>query len=368
MEEIKRIKKLIIKKLSNKITEDELLELKKWENNSDHNKKTYHNILKLKDFKEYINITNNINIDESWKELKLPRNKIIPIFKYAAAIIALLLIPFTFIYINSTIDQKQASKIPIVKTNKKDIKIILNNGEEVCLLKEQMAYVQDSIISIKNNPNIEVKNHSKPHKIIVPRGAEFQITLSDGTTVLLNSESELIFPNKFTGKKRIVQVKGEAYFNVAKDKEHPFVVNSNEINIMVTGTQFNVKSYPNENIQTTLIEGGINIYYKKKKFSVIPNQQAELINGEIVIKEIDTNLFTSWTKKKLIFRDQRLEEIMSTISRWYDVEVFFQNEDLKDIILSAKFDRYKNVSAILDCLSKAGYFKVEINKRTIIIK
>lgn len=257
------------------------------------------------------------------------------------------------------------------------------NGSEYVMLFTETGDVVDLEKEVINTPGVQNNNrqisytandslNTAKNKIFVPKGGEYVLKLSDGSSVYLNSESMIEFPVNFSGDKREVRVSGEVFFKVAKDKKHPFIVKTDKINVEVTGTQFNVKCYEGENVQATLVEGGINVFFgkeKSKQVKITPNQQAEINvrSGKIEIKEVDVSLYTSWVNGIFKFRDQRLEDIVMVLSRWYDIEVFYRNQEIKDVILSGSFSKYSNVKDFFNALSLRKDIKADIKGKTIIL-
>lgn len=337
--------------------------------------------------KEYINVVERLDADKSYGllEARVKKHKRIQlrrtVLRYAAIIAVVLAIPFAFYRISLQKQITTVSENNVIKPLSNKARIVLADGKQISLSatvdtnvlnKTGIKYDKDSeTISYKTDV---LSRSSAPKRVIVPRGAEINLKLSDGTKVYINSDSELEFPSRFTGRYRKVKMRGEAFFKVAKDKEHPFIVETSHVDIRVTGTEFNVKAYSEEDkIQTTLVEGGVDVYYgfdKLDKVSIKPSQQAEYSKrGEGVdVKDVDVNIYTAWLGQKFIFKDQTLEEIMTVLARWYDVEVFYQNNELRDIVFSAEVGRYDNINTILDCIEKTGDIDVSIKNKTVILR
>lgn len=211
------------------------------------------------------------------------------------------------------------------------------------------------------------------NKVIVPTGGEYNLILSDGTTVYLNAESKIEFPVKFSGKERVVTLEGEAYFQVAASKKHPFIVKTKDMDVLVTGTEFNVKAYPDElNVQTTLLKGNVSVFTgfgKKEEVGIIPAQQAQWNRKKaaLEVREVDPALFTAWRNGQFIFRQDRLEDIMRTLARWYDVEVVYLDESIKDMAFAGKLDRSEDITPILNVLRATDKLTVEVNGKRIVL-
>jgi transmembrane sensor len=195
------------------------------------------------------------------------------------------------------------------------------------------------------------------------KGQTYQFTLPDGTKVWLNAASSLRFPNRFVEGKRYVQLRGEAYFEVAKDRAHPFIVTSSRQRIEVLGTHFNVSVYPDEETATTtLMEGSITIDNKLLK----PNQEAVSMHwGGLVISNVDSSDAMAWKDGKFRFNDTDLEVVLRQLGRWYDVDIKYIGE-IPDRKFTGGIDRDINASEALDILK---YLKVnfKIEGKTIIV-
>lgn len=190
-----------------------------------------------------------------------------------------------------------------------------------------------------------------------PKGKQFQLTLSDGTQVWLNAASSLRYPTLFSGKERQVYVDGEAYFEVAKNAKVPFRVTvTNKLNIEVLGTHFNVQAYTNENsIQTTLLEGSVKVNGSVLK----PGQQAQVDEKLHIVDNVNTEKVMAWKNGFFNFEGMGVEELMRQISRWYNVEVIYEN-GIPDKRFVGEVSRNMRLSSLLKILEEVGVrFRVE---------
>lgn len=202
----------------------------------------------------------------------------------------------------------------------------------------------------------------------VPAGGEFFYTLSDGTRVWLNSASEIRFPSSFSGKERRVYLKGEAFFDVRKEGGNPFIVDLKAGNITVYGTRFNISDYDGEPLSAVLTEGSIGFSDRRGVQARLKPADRLLYNaGEINIQQVDTTLYTAWIHNMFIFKGQTLEEIMKTLSRWYDIDVVFTSEDIKHIRLSGRLNRHQDVRVLLNTYSQTAGLAFDINGRNVIV-
>lgn len=207
--------------------------------------------------------------------------------------------------------------------------------------------------------------------ISTPRGGQYQVVLPDGTHVWLNAASSLKYPTIFTGSDRNVELTGEAYFEVAKDKYHPFHVVSSSQTIEVLGTHFNVNTYNDEPaVKTTLLEGSVKIIHGNVTAMLKPGEQSVINNnvdaGIRVIDGIDTEDAIAWKEGKFKFDQTDISVLMRELSRWYDVDVVYQGK-IPDDKFSGSLSRNVNISKVLTLLEFTGInFKIE--GRTLIIK
>lgn len=192
-------------------------------------------------------------------------------------------------------------------------------------------------------------------EIVVPLGQMTRINLSDGSNVWLNSGSVFKYPAEFDRSSRKVYLDGEAFMEVARNKHQPFVVNAKKFSVEVLGTSFNVLAYSgDDHASVTLVEGSVHIHSEDRKWdkTLLPGQSAELRQGNFPeIENVNTDFYTSWKEGKIIFRKEPLEEIARKMERWYNVEIRFKDEELKSLVFSGTFLKYKPVEQVFKSLS-----------------
>lgn len=209
------------------------------------------------------------------------------------------------------------------------------------------------------------------NKLVIPRGGEYHIVLADGTDVWLNSETELRFPLQFDGESRQVYVRGEAYFDVKADPERPFIVRTAAGDVKVLGTSFGILNYDTTTLVATL-EIGLISYVGESRSEVVihPGEQLTYTLGDESprVKKVNTRLYTAWKDNLFCFEEQRLSEIMEILTRWYDLEVRFESEELKDVELSGTLNRYSDVRPLLNLFELGAHVKFEIKGNIIIVR
>jgi transmembrane sensor len=212
--------------------------------------------------------------------------------------------------------------------------------------------------------NADSLTASKMNILETPRGGEYRVVLSDGSVVMLNAGSRLSFPTGFRGRERHVTLQGEAFFEVAKNTEMPFIVDVDGNAIRVLGTKFNVSSYEeDQGITATLLEGSIRFTDKNQQQIILkPNQQVNSQAGKLTLAEVNAADYAAWTKGEFLFNDMPLATVMQKLARWYNVEVDATSLPNKNLYL--KITRNASIEEVLKLLSLATdmQFRLEENK------
>ena len=193
--------------------------------------------------------------------------------------------------------------------------------------------------------------------------------LSDGTTVHLNAGSRLTYPVRFAGKRRIVALEGEAYFDVSEDAEHPFVVQTHFGEVIVLGTAFNVNAYADAPAcYTTLVRGRVRFSAPNVgSVTLSPGEQSVASAHAMEKRTVDLEEYVGWVNGVYTFNNRALGEIMKTFERWYDIQVYYETEDLRDITYSGSLKRYGTINSFLDALELTGDLTYKISGRNILI-
>lgn len=204
----------------------------------------------------------------------------------------------------------------------------------------------------------------------IPRGGEFRYELADGTRVWLNAESELRFPETFGGGERRVYVKGEVFFDVAHDEAHPFVVSTGRGDVRVLGTRFNLTDYAGTPLAATLVEGRIRFHTPDgRDYDVRPSQQLTFdeAGGTVDVQTVDVSVYTAWVDHQFVFRNQSLEDILTTLSRWYDFHPVFADDSLRGIRLSGRLYRGDDIRVLLNSYERAAGIRFVIRGENILV-
>jgi len=259
--------------------------------------------------------------------------------------------------------------------------LTLSNGQKISLTDMRLGKIGDEqgvvIKKAKDGQLVYQGTNSSGelafNSVVTPKGGQYQLSLPDGTQVWLNAASTLKYPIAFSGKERIVQLNGEAYFEVAKNKGKRFVVTTANQTVEVLGTSFNVNSYSDEvNTKTTLMKGSVKVRNSESGQSAVikPGQQTLVspYRSSIELKDVDVDEAMAWKNGYFMFDEEPLESILRKVSRWYDVEIQYQHSDLKKkLLFSGTLSRYSNVSKVLKKLELTESVKFHVEGRKIVV-
>ncbi len=248
--------------------------------------------------------------------------------------------------------------------------LVLANGKNIPLSEAvEGISVSGGIISYENGTVVLDHAVQQYLTLTVPRGGKYKLKLADGTQVWLNAASSLKYPSTFQDNERVVEVQGEAYFEVQKDPAHPFIVKTEKQTIKVLGTAFNVNTYSNDKTTTTLLHGSIALTNVKGVDKILlPGDQAVVKADLFKISKVNTQDYIAWKDDLIMLNDQDIHDIFKQLERWYDVE-FVNIESIQaNKNLSGEIPRNTNLSAILQALEEQIHVKFEINGRRIMIK
>ena len=313
------------------------------------------------------NVWKNIEQFYTYHHKKSRRLQLTKVLRYAAIIAFLLAIGAISSYLYIKQNNTQFTEIEIPSSNPNEAKLILSGGEEF-LLKEKQTELQfdstggkikidnDSLINYHTDPT-----NNKMAQVIIPYGMRSEIKLSDGTKVWLNAGSRLILPQKFTGKDRHVFLKGEAFFDVAENKNAPFLVTTDNINVTVLGTEFNMKDNNSDNeLEVVLVEGEISLKensvlnFLEKEIKMIPNQKAvynKIENKMQVESGVDVAYYTSWKDGLLEFRRESIINVFKQLSRYYNVRFVTESSVELNKKISGKLDLKESLEDVMKVIS-----------------
>lgn len=230
---------------------------------------------------------------------------------------------------------------------------------------------------ISSRHSYQEQNHRQPpqQQLATPRGGEFRVVLEDGTEVWLNADTRLRYPEAFSGQtERRVEVEGEAYFKVAHDASRPFIVSSGGQEARVRGTEFNVHAYPDEtDVYTTLVEGSVALSLANdssgRELTLTPEHQATFhtASSTFRVKAVDTDAVTSWRSGAFVFEEQTLEQIMRTLSRWYDFDYEFADRHTASTVFMGSIPRYGSFADVCRVFRHLGGIRLRQDGRKVTV-
>ena len=300
---------------------------------------------------------------------------------YAAAAVVTLAVALSFYMSNYISSEKEGKTLiqpgtqqaqltlsdgSVIDVHRKEVSVVVD-GVQVKYKKGVLSY-QPTVTTQHEEKNIEEQS-GKSNELVISRGGENTVILADGTTVHLNAGSKLLYPVRFVGKRRIVTLEGEAYFDVRKDEEHPFVVRTRFGEVTVLGTAFNINAYNDADAcYTTLVYGKVNFSTPDQNtITLAPGEQAVVSSRGIEKRAVDVNEYIGWAQGVYVFNNKRLGDIMKTFERWYDVHVYYEKESLRDLTYSGDLQRYGTINTFLNALELTGDIYYRINGRNILI-
>ena len=389
------IDQLIWNVLDGKASEGKIRELKSWMEESEKHREYF------RQWKKIWNMTSGPTLSTTRKQQekerflksihqsyvgKVRKRRIIHYWPVAASVVLLVGVFVGFAlneWSQMKADQGIAQTERIVPGVKAEL--ILSTGERVCLAQrsefiegmKESGIRNDSLAGL-NYVGAKIQGEEIGEEIVyntmqIPVGGFYQLKLADGTKVWLNSLTRLRFPVTFAGEERKVYLTGEAYFEVARDSVHPFIVATDEgIEVKVYGTEFNVDTYRKGTVKTTLVNGkvGIRVSATGEEMRLSPNQMALFTKAtqSIQVENVDSYGVVAWKDGKFVFEDEPIEEIMERLSRWYDVKVFYANERIKKHTFTGIITRFADISDVLHLMEETAAVEFRIQGDTVTVK
>ncbi len=368
---LQRIAELIFKSIQDKLSKEEQKFLANWISEDESNRELYNKLRNLEGFPEWMNSYKRFMENSDWNDIekkiaKPTRKLVLQVLSYAAIFLAIISIGSYFLFFNTSRNHIPPQESHIIHPGTSRAILSFDDGRKISLdSSSSMVLTEpDGTIIQKSKATVDYSNMSDESQnikstfntISTPRGSEFSVVLSDGSRVFLNSMSSIRYPVKFDSNKRIIELKGEAFFDVKNLKNKPFIVKVNSVNIEVLGTSFNINAYTDtDEVITTLVEGNVKVKETGEPDNskmLQPNQQStfDLKTGENTVRTVNVNLYTDWKNGKFNFHNESLETIMTVLSRWYEINVEYDNSDIKQMVFSGSMERYENLTKILDII------------------
>lgn len=319
----------------------------------------------------------SIDTDREWKrfsqriqEPKKTANifSIRNIFYAVASVAAVVLVAFVF-----TQFPKQDDGMLAFESNDAPNEILMGNEEDDMEPIQPTAGITNTGIVVNSTKadfsRVKATSGEPEMKTIsTPRGKDYELVLSDGTVVLLNADSKITFPTRFTGNKRTVKLVGEAYFKVSKNKHRPFIVETGNLYTKVLGTEFNLKAYPHSDVNVTLIKGSVAVNAEGKEVMLKPGENAEYSeNKDIEVTTVDTEGYIQWKDGYFYFDNVPLIDVVRDLGRWYNVNIEIRNNSLMSYRLHFIASRKASIKEFVDNLNEFNYLHVVHKDNKLII-
>lgn len=372
------ISRLIAASITNELTEEEQAQLDGWREESEQNGRLFDELTDAAQQKATRTKFDAYDTAREWAEFTIKKQKAekkrlyARVSRYAAAIVLPVLAAAYFLLSgNPDSPAGETGNNVLLRMAEVVIDLTATSGEIAAGEAQAIIINEHNMLSYEDTPDTEAAEPISS-ELFVPKGTEYQIKLADGTLVFLNAETKLRFPSRFTGDTREVYLEGEAYFDVARDEQKPFIVKTAQYDVRVLGTRFNISAYPEGNYtRTVLVEGSVAVSGGAMDKEVIlkPNQLLDLdTKGAWSVTDVDAQYYTAWKDGRFRFLDERLEDIMLQIARWYDVEVVFADEEVKDYRFGFFANRNETIEPVIRIFEQNGKITIERDEKTIRIK
>lgn len=390
---MQNIKELILKRLREKLTHEEEQALEEWMMESDQNRAIVEELSDPQRLAKSFAKLDSLHPDRVWERVRListnPQTKPLPLYRrlrtltgYAAAVLLLIAagIYFQGQYVKKALTVRPEMQLPV------DVPAPSANRSVITLSDGQNIYIDSAktgVVAIQGNVRIRKNSDGsieyvdnghdgglQYNTLTVPRGSQIaNIILSDGSKVVVNAGSTMRYPVSFFRRERGIEITGEAYIEVVKDARRRFIVTGGGMVTEVLGTHFNVNTYPDEtDMKVTLLEGRVKVSSGTEQKMIKPGEQAVYGQGVMEVRTgIDVNRVIAWKNGLFDFQDKHLPEVMRQLSRWYDLQVIYNNK-VPDIEFFGQMERNLKLSDVLNVLRDAGlHFRVEEGRRLIVL-
>ena len=380
----RHLSRLIFRYLRDQLNEEESRELERWRAASEAHELLFRRLLSSAHWQRSIGrfVKNESDTQSEWEIIRQRTvgrdrgKRMIRWYRYAAAIfLPLLIASGYFIKLSHTPQEKTLVSVPFIP-GKSHAVLELADGTSIDLGETAVrGQMQGGHWEVRSDSlkycEEGVKGGEEYHTLKVPRGGEYTLVLAEGSKVFLNAESSLKYPVLFSGDLRKVKLEGEAYFEVKRNPEKPFVVDIGGMQVNVLGTTFGIRAYADEReIRTTLVSGRVNVSAGKQVYELKPSEQAVFDKQTEAVKvaAVDTELFVGWKDGRLVFDNCSLERILKDLGRWYSFEVFYATSAAKEIPFSLNIRKHEKFAQVLELMQSTGKIQFEINKNTVIVR
>ena len=384
----KEIHELLLAYLRDDISEEEMIRLQGWLDENERHRKLLDELRDKEVLQQEIGAYASFDTSRRWIQLKeemdkTPRKRrlLLRVWKSVAAVFVAAVAGGLLYWQITDSARPVEEQVLVAQIRPGETQAVLITGKGQQLLLQGL---KDTCLDITGNETLKISKDGSLeyslsalsrmpewHTLQVPRGGEYKIVLDDGTEIWLNSASELKYPAHFVGNERRVCLVGEAYFQVARNEAAPFIVETRDMDVKVLGTSFNVSAYEDEeNSHATLVEGRVEVDDKVngEKVTLTPGEQALLQGKEMVVREVNTKLYSMWRLDRFTFASEDMEGVIRKLSRWYNVNFFFSNSSMKQKRFTGSLPKYSDISQVLKMIEMTTDIKFQVKGNTIIIQ
>ena len=374
--------------LTGDLSEEEKVKLEDWIRGDSSRKRLFDEICEERNVVRDLEVYERVNKESAWEKvvcrgnIKLQHSpRRLGWYRWVAAVMLPVMVAAGYFIREMKRDSlQQGVEIASIEPGKSKAILRLGNNRVLEITKERETHVDvaEGIAATNNSSGMiypeQVATGKTEYNVLeIPRGGEYTVTLSDGTVVHLNSGSELRYPVAFSGDLREVELRGEAYFEVAENKNKPFIVRTDEFNVRVLGTSFNISAYADSPLAlTTLCSGQVQLtdcMNPKNEQDLLPGEQL-LFHREsrkMEIRNVDTDVFVSWREGFFQFDNHTVEEVFMILQRWYNVQVFYANTEVRLDCFTGKLPRFDNMMIIIDLIKRVSDLKITVDGKVIYI-
>ncbi len=384
----KEIHELLLAYLRDDISEEEMIRLQGWLDENERHRKLLDELRDKEVLQQEIGAYASFDTSRRWIQLKEEMDKtsrkrrlLLRVWKSVAAVFVVAVAGGLLYWQITDSARPVEEQVLVAQIRPGETQAVLITGKGQQLLLQGL---KDTCLDITGNETLKISKDGSLeyslsalsrmpewHTLQVPRGGEYKIVLDDGTEIWLNSASELKYPAHFVGNERRVCLVGEAYFQVARNEAAPFIVETRDMDVKVLGTSFNVSAYEDEeNSHATLVEGRVEVDDKVngEKVTLTPGEQALLQGKEMVVREVNTKLYSMWRLDRFTFASEDMEGVIRKLSRWYNVNFFFSNSSMKQKRFTGSLPKYSDISQVLRMIEMTTDIKFQVKGNTIIIQ
>ena len=384
----KEIHELLLAYLQDDISEEEMIRLQGWLDENERHRKLLDELRDKEVLRQEIGAYASFDTSRRWIQLKeemdkTPRKRrlLLRVWKSVAAVFVAAVAGGLLYWQITDSARPVEEQVLVAQIRPGETQAVLITGKGQQLLLQGL---KDTCLDITGNETLKISKDGSLeyslsalsrmpewHTLRIPKGGEYKIVLDDGTEIWLNSASELKYPAHFVGNERRVCLVGEAYFQVARNEAAPFIVETRDMDVKVLGTSFNVSAYEDEeNSHATLVEGRVEVDDKinGEKVTLTPGEQALLQGKEMVVREVNTKLYSMWRLDRFTFASEDMEGVIRKLSRWYNVNFFFSNSSMKQKRFTGSLPKYSDISQVLKMIEMTTDIKFQVKGNTIIIQ